>query len=104
MYKFFFLITFVFSSLVANRLSWTGNWTALDEWKSEFNIEILETGMAISNYGNGEKGKWKIIDGNLEIIWESGRKDFIFSGVMGIQRLSDFKGKRYTTGMKKLLN
>lgn len=104
MYKIFFLITFTFSSLIANRLSWIGNWMALDEWKSEFNIEIIETGMAISNYGNGEKGQWKIIDGNLEIIWDSGRKDYIFSGVMGIQRLSDFKGKKYTTGMKKLLN
>ena len=104
MYKLFFLIIFTFSSLIADRLSWIGNWTALDEWKSEFNIEIIETGMAISNYGNGEKGQWKIIDGNLEIIWESGRKDYIFAGVMGIQRLSDFKGKKYTTGMKKLLN
>ena len=104
MYKLFFLIIFIFSSLIADRLSWIGNWTALDEWKSEFNIQIIETGMAISNYGNGEKGQWKIIDGNLEIIWESGRKDYIFAGVMGIQRLSDFKGKKYTTGMKKLLN
>ena len=51
---------------------------ALDEWKSEFNIEIIETGMAISTYGNGEKGQWKIIDGNLEIIWESGRKRLYF--------------------------
>ena len=77
---------------------------ALDEWKSEFNIEIIETGMAISNYGNGEKGNWTIVDGNLQIIWESGTKDYIFSGVMGYQRLSKSRNGSYTSGMKKLFD
>ncbi len=97
----FFLLIFSFSNA---KNSWTGKWIALDEWQSEFIIEINEDGSAISNYGNGDKGTWKIVDGNIEIIWESGKKDYIFNGVMGFQRLNKGKQKSYTSGMKKLLN
>ena len=83
---------------------WIGKWKALDKWQSEFQIEINDDGSAITNYGNGEKGNWTIVDGNLQIIWESGTKDYIFSGVMGYQRLSKIRGDSYTSGMKKLLD
>lgn len=102
MYKALVIVMFFCLNLNGKNLSWIGKWTALDEWRSEYSIEIFENGNALSDYGNGENGEWRIVDGNLEIIWRSGRKDYIFSGVMGIQRLSDFKGKKYTTGMKKL--
>ena len=39
-----------------------------------------------------------------KVIWESGKKDYIFNGVMGFQRLNKGKQKSYTSGMKKLLN
>ena len=77
---------------------------ALDEWQSEFSIIIKNDGSASSNYGNGESGNWKIVDGNLEIIWDSGITDYIFNGVMGIQRLRKTKNKSYTSGMKKLFD
>ncbi len=99
------IIFFIFiTSLSASSKSWIGKWIALDEWKSEFEIVILKGGNARSNYGNGEEGNWSIVDGSVQILWDSGRKDLIFSGVMGIQRYSNFKGKNYTSGMKKLFN
>jgi hypothetical protein len=76
----------------------------LDQWQSEFLIEINENGTATTNYGNGENGEWKIVDGNVEIIWESGKRDYLFSGVMGFQRLSKKKGDSYTSGMRKSLD
>ena len=104
--RFIFLIFFLifdFSILHAES-NWVGNWIALDEWKSEFSIKINEDGSAESDYGNGDVGNWSIVDGNIEIRWESGKKDYIFRGVMGIQRLSKGINKTYTSGMTKLLN
>ena len=51
--------------------NWYGKWVATDEWQSEYNVTIKKDGIAISEYGNGEEGKWRIKDGNLEITWES---------------------------------
>ena len=45
-----------------------------------------------------------LTDGNLQIIWESGTKDYIFNGVMGYQRLSKSRNDSYTSGMKKLFD
>ena len=42
------------------------NEVATDEWQSEYNVTIKKDGIAISEYGNGEEGTWKIKDGNLE--------------------------------------
>ena len=84
--------------------SWYGKWVATDEWQSEYNVTIKKDGIAISEYGNGEKGTWKIKDGNLEITWESGSTDYWFNGVMGFQRLFKDKNKSYTSGIRKLLN
>ncbi len=98
-----FLICLVFNSSYSNDI-WIGKWTALDKWQSEFLIEIHKNGNAQTNYGNGESGAWSIVDGNLQIIWESGKKDYLFRGVMGFQRLSKNKGDSYTSGMKKLLD
>ena len=97
----FFLLIFSYSYA---KKSWIGKWMALDEWQSEFTIEINEDGSALSDYANGDKGTWKLVDGNVVIMWDSGKKDYIFNGVMGFQRLNKGKKKSYTSGMKKLLD
>ena len=84
--------------------NWYGKWVATDEWQSEYNVTIKKDGIAISEYGNGEEGIWKIKDGNLEITWESGATDYWFKGVMGFQRLFRDNSKSYTSGIRKLLN
>ena len=40
--------------------NWYGKWVATDEWQSEYNVTIKKDGIAISEYGNGEEGTWKI--------------------------------------------
>ena len=55
-------------------------------------------------YGDGESGSWKIIDGNLKIIWNSGKSDYFFQGVMGYQRIRKNKNNSYTSGLKRLPN
>ena len=97
------LFLIFFNECFANEL-WVGKWKALDKWQSEFLIEIYADGTASTNYGNGENGNWTIVDGNLQIVWESGKKDYIFSGVMGYQRLSKSRNDSYTSGMKKLFD
>ena len=97
------LFLIFFNECFSNEL-WIGKWKALDKWQSEFLIQINDDGTAITSYGNGEKGNWKIVDGNLQIIWESGTKDYIFNGVMGYQRLSKSRNDSYTSGMKKLFD
>ena len=97
------LFLIFFNECFSNEL-WVGKWKALDKWQSEFLIQINDDGTATTNYGNGEKGNWTIVDGNLQIIWESGTKDYIFSGVMGYQRLSKSRSDSYTSGMKKLFD
>ena len=97
------LFLICFNECFSNEL-WVGKWKALDKWQSEFLIEINDDGTALTNYGNGEKGNWTIVDGNLKIIWESGNKDYIFNGVMGFQRLSKSRNDSYTSGMKKLFD
>ena len=84
--------------------NWYGKWIATDEWQSEFNVTIRKDGVAISEYGSGEEGTWKIKDGNLEILWESGSTDYWFNGVMGFQRLFKDRNKSYTSGIRRLLN
>jgi predicted Fe-S protein YdhL (DUF1289 family) len=84
--------------------NWIGRWIASDQWQSEFLIEIKENGDAITSYGAGDKGQWEIIDGNIEIFWESGKKDYLFQGVMGFQRISKDKDQSYTSGLRKSLD
>ena len=100
----FAFLTLFYFSISESKTSWIGEWLALDEWQSEFSIIIKNDGSASSNYGNGENGNWKVVDGNLEIVWDSGITDYIFNGVMGIQRLRKTKNKSYTSGMKKLFD
>ena len=102
--KFLIILFLIFFSECFSNELWIGKWKALDKWQSEFLIEINDDGTAFTDYGNGEKGRWKIVDGNLQIIWGSGAKDYIFSGVMGYQRLSNSRGDSYTSGMKKLFD
>ncbi len=80
-----------------------GIWIATDEWQSEYTVQIKQDGTAISEYGNGEEGIWKIKDGNLEISWASGSTDYWFNGVMGFQRLFKDKNKSYTSGIRRKL-
>ena len=94
----------LFSEKAYTNNNWIGIWVAMDEWQSEYNVTIKKDKTAISEYGNGEKGEWKIKDGNLEITWESGSTDYWFNGVMGFQRLFKDKNKSYTSGIRKLLN
>ena len=91
------------SNVFTNEI-WLGKWKALDQWQSEFIIEIKKDGLATTDYGNGENGSWTIVDGNLEIIWKSGKIDFLFRGVMGYQRLSKNKGSSYTSGLSRSLD
>ena len=103
--NFLFLICLIiFTQKAYANNNWYGKWIATDEWQSEYNVTIKKDGIAISEYGNGEEGTWKIKDGNLEIIWESGSSDYWFNGVMGYQRLFKDKNKSYTSGIRKLLN
>ena len=41
---------------------------------------------------------------NIEIVWESGKKDYLFQGVMGFQRISKDKDQSYTSGLRKSLD
>ena len=79
------LFLIFFNECFSNEL-WVGKWKALDKWQSEFLIEINDDGTAFTNYGNGEKGNWTIVDGNLQIIWESGTKDYIFQWSYGLSK------------------
>jgi hypothetical protein len=99
-----FLISLVLlSQKTFSNDTWQGMWIATDEWQSEYNVIIKKDGVAISEYGNGEEGIWKIKDGNLEITWESGSTDYWFNGVMGFQRLFKDKNKSYTSGIRRKL-
>ena len=102
--KIIFLLVLLFNTVTFAQNNWLGKWIALDEWQSEFSIKINKDGSANSNYANGENGSWKIVDGNLEIIWNSGKSDYFFQGVMGYQRIRKNKNKSYTSGLKKLPN
>ena len=104
--KIYLYICIFFSSFViASENKWLGDWIAFDEWQSEFTITLKKNGNASSNYANGDLGEWYIVDGNVKIEWESGKDDFIFNGVMGLQRLHKSKNSSYTSGIsKKLLN
>ncbi len=97
---FFILILFYDESF--SNSTWTGKWMALDKWQSEFIIIIGKDGDAKTDYGSGDTGIWKIVDGNLEISWKSGKKDYFFNGVMGHQRISRNRNESYTSGLKKL--
>ena len=68
-------LMFFFNTYASN--NWMGKWIASDQWQSEFQIEIKENGDAITTYGDGDRGKWKKVDGNSEIIWDSGNTDSI---------------------------
>lgn len=103
-FVFLFAIFFSENSYSNVNEKWVGEWVALDQWQSEFNIILKKNGVAESNYGDGQYGIWEIIDGNVMIKWDSGKEDFIFMGVMGIQRLHKSKQREYTSGMKKLIN
>ena len=96
------LIIFLLAFKFANAKNiWIGEWLASDQWQSEFLISINKDGTANSGYGDGETGKWKVIDGNLNILWDSGKSDYFFSGVMGYQRIHRNKAQSYTSGLRK---
>ena len=98
---FFLFIDSGYLSTKINTSKWVGEWVALDEWKSEFIISLKNDGEAISSYADGDKGVWLIVDDNVEIKWNSGKSDFIFRGVMGLQRLHKSSQRNYTSGIKK---
>ena len=97
-----FVFSLLYFTFVQAKNIWIGEWVASDQWQSEFLISINNDGTASSNYGSGETGSWKFTDGNLEIIWDSGKTDYFFSGVMGFQRIRKNKSESYTSGLKRL--
>ena len=102
MRSLFFLFSVFYFSAIQAKSSWIGEWIASDQWQSEFRISINDDGTASSNYGSGETGSWKFTDGNLKIIWDSGKTDYFFSGVMGFQRIRKNKNESYTSGLRRL--
>ena len=68
-----------------------GEWIAVDQWQSEFSIKINKDGTATSNYADGESGNWKIVDGNLKILWDSGKSDYFFKVLWAIRELEKIK-------------
>ena len=99
----FFLVLFFYTQIFGQN-NWLGEWIAVDQWQSEFSIKINKDGTATSNYADGESGNWKIVDGNLKILWDSGKSDYFFQGVMGYQRIRNNKTNSYTSGLKRLSN
>ena len=96
------LFAYFYFGVVYAKNTWIGKWVASDKWQSEFSISVNNDGSASSNYGSGETGSWEFIDGNLKIIWDSGKTDYFFNGVMGFQRIRKNKNESYTSGLKKL--
>ena len=49
------------------------------------------------------EGMWKADESGVSIEWNNGRKDFIFNGVMGIQRIASASkfSSGYSAFMKK---
>ena len=62
-----FLFMIFFYNTVLSFDNWIGNWIALDQWQSEFEIVIKKDGTATTDYGSGDQGNWLIVDGNLLI-------------------------------------
>mgnify|MGYP005759162271 CR=1 FL=1 len=104
MKSFIFIFLALFYVDVLSKNNWIGKWIASDKWQSEFSIVINDDGTASSNYGSGEVGEWKFVDGNLEIFWDSGKTDYFFNGVMGFQKIRKNKNESYTSGLKRLSN
>ena len=96
-FSFFFFLT---QSLLAD---WTGTWETMDQYKSTFTIILKEDGFAYSDYGDGWEGVWKEDESGVIVNWNNGRRDFVFNGVMGIQRIASASkfSRGYTAFMKK---
>ena len=96
-FSFFFFLT---QSLLAD---WTGTWETMDQYKSTFTIILKEDGSAYSDYGDGWDGVWKENESGVTVNWNNGRRDFVFNGVMGIQRIASASkfSRGYTAFMKK---
>ena len=95
-FSFFFFLT---QSLLAD---WTGTWETMDQYKSTFTIILKEDGSAYSDYGDGWEGVWKEDESGVIVNWNNGRRDFVFNGVMGIQRIASASkfSRGYTAFMK----
>ena len=88
------------SSLLAD---WSGVWETMDEYRSTFTIILKADGSAYSDYGDGWDGEWKENESGVTVNWKNGRSDFVFNGVMGIQRIAKASkfSRGYTAFMKK---
>ncbi len=100
-YKILIFVFFINFEVLANEVKWIGDWVTSDKWQSEFIIKIKKNGEAFSFYGDGITGNWEIVDGNILVKWDNGKTDFIFSGVMGFQRLNKSSQDSYTSGIRK---
>ena len=108
-----FIIAFVLFALPllsmgTARADWDGLWQTTDAHGSEFYIEVKPDGLAHMYYGDGIEGTWKKEGSGLRIVWEGGKEDFLFNGVMGRQRLSSDSQTRgkdipgYSSAMTKI--
>lgn len=85
--------------------TWLGTWQAFDKDQYPFVIIIRRDGSATHDYADGGIGVWKIHEGGVLIQWQGGKKDFLFNGVMGLQRLhkpSHPRAQGYSSAMKKI--
>jgi len=96
-FSFFFFVT---NSVLAD---WTGIWETMDQYQSAFTIILKDDGSAYSDYGDGWAGVWKENESGVTISWNNGRRDFVFNGVMGIQRIANASkfSRGYSAFMKK---
>ena len=104
MFKFVLIfLVFLFYSMSSLLADWSGVWETMDEYRSTFTIILKEDGSAYSDYGDGWDGVWKENESGVTINWKNGRSDFVFNGVMGIQRIAKASkfSRGYTAFMKK---
>lgn len=84
---------------------WVGVWQTGDADNYPFLLEIKRDGSAFQDYGAGSSGRWRIHEGGLLIEWADGHQDYLFDGVMGMQRLHkpvNPRARKYSSFMKKM--
>ena len=74
-------------AVFASEQQWLGAWQTRDNWGSEYTIVLEQDGTAHAAYAGGIDGTWQSKDGGILILWDNKTQDFLFSGVMGRQRL-----------------
>jgi len=61
----------------AQEMEFLGAWKVADGEGEIFYINLLPYGKAASTWGEGEQGKWKIMDGKAFVEWNNGWQDVL---------------------------